>query len=212
MSDDRQQQQQRRQSRSNHQRTRYSAQLPMTKKIFAHPRNTYTHQLKNAETQFSSTPPTTLSSASVATSASTQSADEYLAQLESRVKHEYPQKIEALVALKEKIMDPANMNSFDSEDLQWVNDELRRFTAEHQRLTREWEHKSELYHQTIMELHAVLETREQVLNEVEAETGLFANQPDLVKRFAAKQAELVQQSKVLQAKVFEEWNSGSATR
>ncbi len=135
----------------------------------------------------------------------TLSPEEYLEELEKKVTETYPKKIESLISLREAIMYPEVSDCFDGEDLGWIDDELKKLSKELECFRKEWRHKNHLYKDTLVEMEKMLETRERILNEVDSETQFFLHQPKITCSFAAKQAELVKEMKMLKNQMYESW-------
>lgn len=128
----------------------------------------------------------------------------YLEELETKVTEEYPKKMECLLNLKEKM---TSSSCFDSEDLEWVNGELSKLTKEFECLKNELKFKHKMYHETLSGMEETLKRREDALNETNNDTELFHLYPNLVQKFAMKQAELVKSKEMLKDQLYENWST-----
>lgn len=110
--------------------------------------------------------------------------------LSNLVQNEYPKRIQALTKLLETLKEPSAAAYFDEEDILWVKDDLNKQQAELQSITETWNKTSSVYVDTYVRLSRTIETRQNVLNQIDRETGVFDCRPELVTKFANKQAHL----------------------
>jgi hypothetical protein len=133
--------------------------------------------------------------------------NEYLEELEEKVTTIYPKKLDGLVRLKESMISSEGKSCFDQEDLTLVDNEIKLLSKQLDCLRREWRHKNHMYNETLVNMETMLQTREQILNDVNTETELFSLHPNLTHQFATKQAELVKSMNHLREQMYESWNS-----
>lgn len=134
---------------------------------------------------------------------------EYLEELEEKVTNIFPKKLDALVRLREDMMSTEGKSCFDQEDLTLVDNEIKILSKQLDCLRREWRHKNHMYNETLVDMENMLQSREQILNNVNAETDLFSCHPNLTHQFATKQAELVKSMSHLREQMYESWNPRS---
>ena len=128
--------------------------------------------------------------------------EDYLASVEYRVTEELPGKIDCLLRLKDSVTDPNNAGCFDNEDVSWIDLELAALNQQLESATQEWKHRKYLYHDVLVPMEDMLETRQKVLNSLNTELGLFSQQPKLTQLFAVKQAELMSQTSKLKEQIY----------
>jgi len=106
-------------------------------------------------------------------------------------------KVESLQNLRNAILENKN-NSFDKEDLQIVDEHLKQSTNEVNNLKKELEQREMLYKNTILKLHQTLSVRQNVLENQNDKTQVLQKHPELLKKFANKQAQLVKTLKEME--------------
>lgn len=127
-----------------------------------------------------------------------------LNQLDTLVRIIYPEKIASLEKL-ERVLTSAEMSSyFDSEDVQWVKEDLAQMKADLDQIREIWKRTSSVYTETYLRLSQTIAMRQTVLNAVNDETGIFEFRPQLIDRFAKKQADLAALMDECTAKIREE--------
>lgn len=124
--------------------------------------------------------------------------------LDTLVRITYPEKIASLEKL-ERVLTSAEMSSyFDSEDVQWVKEDLAQMKADLDQIREIWKRTSSVYTETYMRLSQTIAMRQTVLNAVNDETAIFEFRPQLIDRFAKKQADLAALMNECTAKIREE--------
>lgn len=87
---------------------------------------------------------------------------------------------------------------FDQEDLGWVDLLIRETIKANSKLRKVFASKQNLYEKTFFHLSKTLEARKLILEEADGETGVLGHHPNLLKLFAAKQADLTQMLKEME--------------
>ena len=134
----------------------------------------------------------------------TQNPEEYMRELEHKVTIEYPQKLENLIKFRDAMTDVDVSNCFDQQDIDWVEEEIRKVSQSLSQAQKEWTHKNHLYNDTLLGFEEVLRTREKVLNQVNNETELFKVLPSLREQFVKKQVDMLKNLEALLKKLYEE--------
>lgn len=117
-------------------------------------------------------------------------------ELKNRIQ-EHNAKLESLQNLRTAVLENKN-NSFDKEDLQIIEDISKNTSTEMLNLKRELDQRESLYKNTILKLHQTLSVRQTVLEEQNDKTQVLSKHPDLLKKFANKQAQLVKTLKEME--------------
>lgn len=131
----------------------------------------------------------------------------YLESLERLVSVTLPERLESLIHLKDAMSNAEGSQCFDSQDIRLVDEQIAKLTLRLERSLQEWKHKSQLYHETLVQMDGTLKARERILNDVNAQTDLFHLHPTLVQALAHKQAELVKSKEQVRAQLHQNWNS-----
>jgi Fe2+ or Zn2+ uptake regulation protein len=79
---------------------------------------------------------------------------------------------------------------FDDEDLTWVFTTLEQLAHQKAVLQLEMEKRQEVYNNTVVNMEKLVIQRMKVLEEIDAETGVLEENPELMNNFTIKQAHL----------------------
>lgn len=116
--------------------------------------------------------------------------EEELAYLDNLIRVVYPDKINALEKFREVLSSREMAQYFDVDDIKWVTEDLEHQKAELARIQDSWSKTASVYRDTYLRLKDTIEMRQMVLNALDRETNIFLQRPQLIDRFAEKQAKL----------------------
>jgi hypothetical protein len=117
----------------------------------------------------------------------TAEVEQVFAVLLSRI-NETSRSIHSLKALLNRMS--GDRTAFDDEDIAMVSEKLRDREAEHASMNTELERRQHLYSNTVQRLQTALSRRERILEEIDSETQVLENHPDLLERLTQKQVDL----------------------
>ena len=135
-----------------------------------------------------------------------QTPEQYLAEMEDSVVNILPKKLTSLMYLREEMMSPEGSICFDEHDILYVNRQIQTISEQLDNLRQEWNYKTHLHTDMLVEMEQMLKTREKMLDESNTNADLFIQHPELTHYFATKQADLVKSLAQLRQQLYASWN------
>jgi hypothetical protein len=130
--------------------------------------------------------------------AAEQKYQDLFTQLKREIKM-YDDKLQALSRFRDMVVNSEREGLFDKEDMSWIEDDIENVRTERDKRQAEYERRKELYENSIVKMENILQKRKLVFDQADSKFGVLQQRPDLLKKFAEKQATLM--TTVKQAKV-----------
>jgi chromosome segregation ATPase len=95
--------------------------------------------------------------------------------------------LHALLQCRRQLEQATSEGCFDAQDLEWVDDQI----AVYEQQKKAIHDKIETYERSVVKMEEILTKRRDILEQVDRETNLFTDCPELLKKFAQKSANLI---------------------